>query len=51
MADDEPKVPPHPAPSIGHEIGVMLGFMAFFVISMGVYYVLWQGQLFLLSLI
>ena len=48
MSDTEPKVPFHPAPSVGHEIGVMFGFMAFFVVSMGVYYVVWQGRLTLL---
>lgn len=45
MSDTEPKVPFHPAPSVGHEIGVMFGFMAFFVLSMVVYYVFWQGWL------
>lgn len=44
MSDNEPKIPFHPAPSIGHEIGVMFGFIGFFVVAMGVYYVLWQGQ-------
>lgn len=43
--DNEPQVPYHPAPSIGHEIGIMIGFMSFFVLSMGVYYVIWQGRL------
>ena len=43
--DNEPQVPFHPAPSIGHEIGIMIGFMSFFVLAMGVYYVIWQGQL------
>lgn len=43
--DNKPHVPFHPAPSVGHEIGIMFGFMAFFVLSMGVYYVMWRGQL------
>lgn len=42
--DNEPVIDFHPAPSIGHEIGIIMGFMAFFVVSMGVYYVIWQGQ-------
>lgn len=49
VSDTKPKVAFHPAPSIGHEIGIMLGFMAFFAVSMGVYYVLWQGSIVLES--
>lgn len=48
IVGNEVQVPFHPAPSIGHEIGIMLGFMAFFVLSMGVYYVFWRGRLSLL---
>lgn len=51
MSDNEPKVPFHPAPSVGHEIGVMLGFMAFFALAMGVYYVLWKGSIVLDSFV
>ncbi|MCJ1426743.1 hypothetical protein MMC29_004646 [Sticta canariensis] len=36
------EIPYHPAPSVGHELGIMFGFMAIFVISMGVYLFLWK---------
>lgn len=47
MAEDQsPKVSFHPAPSVGHELGIMFGFIAFFLLSMGVYYTLWKGELY-----
>ncbi|KAI9848929.1 MAG: hypothetical protein M1830_001041 [Pleopsidium flavum] len=34
-----------PPPSIGHEIGVMFGFIGLMISAMGLYLVLWQlGQ-------
>lgn len=45
MAQDQsPKVAFHPAPSVRHEIGIMFGFIAFFFLSMAVYYALWKGE-------
>lgn len=45
MAQDQsPKVAFHPAPSVGHELGIMFGFIAFFFLSMAVYYALWKGE-------
>jgi hypothetical protein len=44
MSDHEPKVSFHPGPSVQHELGVMFGAIAFFVLAVGVYYALWQGQ-------
>lgn len=38
------EIPYHPAPSLGHELGIMFGFMAIFVISMGLYLVLWKRK-------
>ncbi len=40
------KIASHAAPyRVGHEIGVMVGFMAVFVIAMGAYLVAWKGEL------
>lgn len=36
----------HPGPSLGHELGIMFGFIALFVLATVVYYVMWQGQFF-----
>jgi len=33
-----------PPPSIGHELGVMFGFMGIFLIAMTVYYFVWQAR-------
>lgn len=45
MAQDQsPKIPFHPAPSVGHELGIMFGFIGFFILSMAVYYVWWEGE-------
>lgn len=42
QAAQSSEIPYHPAPSLGHELGIMFGFMAIFVVSMGVYLVLWR---------
>ncbi len=39
----EINVPFHPGPSLGHELGIMFGFIALFVLATLVYYVMWQG--------
>ena len=41
---DIPEAKFHPAPSIGHELGIMFGFMAVFAISMTVYLIVWKGK-------
>ncbi|MCJ1464381.1 hypothetical protein MMC07_002994 [Pseudocyphellaria aurata] len=35
--------PSHPPPPLGHDLGIMFGFMALFLISMGVYLVVWKA--------
>ena len=41
----EVEYPPYSAgPGIGHEIGVMFGFMAFCILMVAVYWVVWQGK-------
>ena len=43
MSDtNAPQPPYHPGPGTGHEIGVMVGFMAAFVIITAVYLVIWR---------
>ncbi|MCJ1265312.1 hypothetical protein MMC22_005188 [Lobaria immixta] len=37
VENQSPKIAFHPAPSVGHELGVMFGFMAVFVVAMAVY--------------
>lgn len=37
-----PHIPFHPGPSTAQEVGVMLAFMAAFVLSMGVYLLFWK---------
>jgi len=37
-----PHIPFHPGPSTAQEIGVMLAFMAAFVLSMVVYLLFWK---------
>lgn len=37
--------PAHLPPPVGHDLGIMFGFMAVFIISMSVYLVLWKGEL------
>lgn len=33
-----------PAPSIGHELGVMFGFMVFCLLFVGVYWFIWTSK-------
>ena len=43
MSDTQAPTPPyHPGPGTGHEIGVMVGFMAAFVIITAAYLVIWR---------
>ena len=42
MADNEPSGPFHAGPGTAHEIGVMVGFMAAFVIITGAYLIIWR---------
>ncbi|KAH8696678.1 hypothetical protein BGW36DRAFT_408487 [Talaromyces proteolyticus] len=37
--------PPYtPMPSLGHELGIMFGFLAACVLTVGVYYIFWQAS-------
>jgi hypothetical protein len=40
---DAIKVAFHPGPSLGHELGIMFGFITLFVLATVVYYVMWQA--------
>ena len=42
MADKEPSGPFHAGPGTAHEIGVMVGFMAAFVLITTIYLILWR---------
>ena len=42
MADNEPSGPYHPGPGTAHEVGVMVGFMAAFVIIAASYLIIWK---------
>ena len=42
MADKEPSGPFHAGPGIAHEIGIMAGFIAAFIIIAVVYLVIWR---------
>lgn len=45
MASDE--YPPYiPMPSLGHELGLMFGFLSLCIVVMGAYVALWRGELF-----
>lgn len=35
--------PYHAGPGTAHEIGIMVAFIAAFVLSMGAYYLVWRG--------
>ena len=37
-------IPFHAGPGTRHEVGVMVGFMVLFALSMGVYLVLWRCE-------
>lgn len=37
-------IPFHAGPGTRHEVGVMVGFMVLFVLSMGVYLVFWRCE-------
>lgn len=37
-----PHIPYHAGPDTAHEVGVMLGFMAVFMLSMTVYLLIWR---------
>ena len=39
-----PHISYHAGPGTTHEVGVMLGFMAVFVLSMTVYLLIWRSQ-------
>jgi hypothetical protein len=44
MASDE--YPPYiPMPSLGHELGLMFGFLSLCIVVMGAYVALWRGEL------
>lgn len=44
MASDE--YPPYiPMPSLGHELGLMFGFLSLCIVVMGAYVALWCGEL------
>lgn len=47
--DNEPSSPYHAGPGTAHEIGVMMGFIVAFVLSMGLYLIFWKGKLFCIS--
>ena len=49
--DQSPDGPYHPGPGLGHELGVMFGFMAAFALTMGGYLVIWKSTPSLLSLL
>ncbi|CAD6577642.1 MAG: hypothetical protein ASARMPRED_008353 [Alectoria sarmentosa] len=42
MADDEPSGPFHAGPGTAHEIGVMAGFIAAFILIPVVYLIIWR---------
>ena len=42
MSDNEPSGPFHAGPGTAHELGVMVGFMAAFVIITATYLVIWK---------
>jgi len=42
MSSQQPKKPYVPPPSIGHEIGVIFGFIAFMLLCMITYGFVWQ---------
>ena len=42
MAENEPSGPFHAGPGTAHEIGVMIGFMAAFLIITAVYLIIWK---------
>ncbi|KAI4098425.1 MAG: hypothetical protein L6R37_006507 [Teloschistes peruensis] len=37
-----PKIPFHPGPPLSHELGVMFGFIAIFILAVLVYYYSWR---------
>lgn len=38
-------LPPYtPVESLGHELGIMFGFMAACILTVGVYFAFWQGK-------
>jgi hypothetical protein len=42
---DNVKYPPYtPMNSLGHELGILFGFLAACVLTVGVYYVLWNSK-------
>lgn len=43
MSDNSPTAPYHAGPGTAHEIGIMVAFIAAFVLSMGAYYLVWRG--------
>ncbi|KAL1969714.1 hypothetical protein VTN77DRAFT_8267 [Rasamsonia byssochlamydoides] len=44
MSNNDVKYPPYtPMPSLGQELGIMFGFLAACVLTVGVYYVVWQA--------
>jgi hypothetical protein len=45
MSDNGIKLPPYtPIESLGHELGIMFGFLAACIGTVGLYFVIWQGK-------
>ena len=49
--DQSPTGPYHAGPGTPHEIGIMIGFMATFVLTMVIYWIAWQRKISLLPFV